>query len=62
MKCVKGANMQAVESFHNCLKTEIKKRKGVLTDSREDFLKEFLFFFNNGDLAFSKGIDLIKIG
>ncbi|KCZ73838.1 hypothetical protein H311_05202, partial [Anncaliia algerae PRA109] len=42
-----GVNTQAVESFNNCLKLEIKKRKGIKTENREVFLKEFLFLFNN---------------
>lgn len=40
-----GVNTQAVESFNNCLKLEIKRRKGVETDLRQVFLKEFCFFF-----------------
>lgn len=55
-----GVNTQAVESFHNSLKLEIKKKKGVFTSEREIFLKEFLFFFNYKNFAFEKGIDLLK--
>lgn len=58
---ITGVNTQAVESFHNSLKTEIKKRKGVETEKRDEFLKEFLFFFNFKELAFEKGIELIKL-
>jgi len=32
-----GINTQAVESFNNALKLEIKIRKGILTGKREDF-------------------------
>ncbi|KCZ77030.1 hypothetical protein H311_01965 [Anncaliia algerae PRA109] len=34
---VNGCNTQAVEAFNNELKLEIKRRKGVLTNSRGDF-------------------------
>ena len=39
-----GVNTQAIESFHNELKLEIKRRKGVLNDNRPAFLREFCFF------------------
>ncbi|KAG0419258.1 hypothetical protein DMUE_6377, partial [Dictyocoela muelleri] len=42
-----GANTQAVESFHNELKREIKNRKGIKTDYRKVFLKEWCFYYNN---------------
>jgi transposase-like protein len=44
---VTGVNTQAIESFHNELKLEIKRRKGVLNVKREEFLNEFCFYFNN---------------
>lgn len=44
---VTGAHTQGIESFHNELKREIKKRKGIKTCDREVFLKEFCFYFNN---------------
>ncbi|KCZ75610.1 hypothetical protein H311_03410 [Anncaliia algerae PRA109] len=47
-----GVNTQAIESFNNCLKLEIKKRKGIKTENREVFLKEFLFN-NRHDLLFA---------
>ncbi|KAG0426441.1 hypothetical protein DMUE_5966, partial [Dictyocoela muelleri] len=42
-----GVNTQAIESCNNCLKSEIKKRMGVLTVKRDMFLKEFCFIFNH---------------
>jgi hypothetical protein len=44
---VTNVHTQAIESFHSCLKYEIKKRKGVRTCERQEFLKEFCFYFNN---------------
>ena len=44
---VTGVNTQAIESFHNELKLEIKKRKGISTNKRSDFLNEFCYYFNN---------------
>jgi hypothetical protein len=40
-------NTQAIESFHNEMKLEIKRRKGIKTNQREEFLKEFCFYLNN---------------
>ncbi len=34
---VDGTQNQAVEYFNNCLKVEMKKRKGVKTEKRDDF-------------------------
>ncbi len=48
-----GVNTQAIESFNNELKLEIKKRKGVITERREMFLKEFCFYFNNRSSFFN---------
>ncbi|KAG0426515.1 hypothetical protein DMUE_5963, partial [Dictyocoela muelleri] len=42
-----GVNTQTIESFHNEMKLEIKRRKGIKTDKREEFLNEFCFYFNN---------------
>lgn len=42
-----GVHSQAVESFNNILKYEIKKRKGIRTVDREKFCKEMCFLFNN---------------
>ncbi|KCZ81222.1 hypothetical protein H312_01368, partial [Anncaliia algerae PRA339] len=56
-----GVNTQAVESFNNCLKLEIKKRKGVKTSNRAIFLKEFLFIFNNKKNLLHELLNLIKI-
>ncbi|KAG0435590.1 hypothetical protein DMUE_4660, partial [Dictyocoela muelleri] len=44
---VTGANTQAVEYFHNELKLEIKRRKGIKTTYRKTFLKEFCFIIIN---------------
>ena len=57
----KGVNTQGVESFHNELKLEIKRRKGVDTEKRSEFLREFCFYFNNRKVFLQKVIDLIKI-
>ncbi|KCZ78048.1 hypothetical protein H311_00932 [Anncaliia algerae PRA109] len=56
-----GVNTQAVESFNNCIKLAIKNQKGVLTNLRSDFLRVFLFFFNNKENILEKSFDLIKI-
>jgi transposase-like protein len=56
-----GVNTQAIESFHNELKLEIKRRKGILTESRSDFLAEFCFYFNNREDFFSAVLNLIKV-
>ncbi len=40
-------NTQTVESFNNGIKMEIKKRKGVRTEKRQQFLNEYCFVFNN---------------
>ena len=37
-----GTHTQAIESFKNCLKLEIKKIKGYISDSNEFFLQEFI--------------------
>jgi transposase-like protein len=56
-----GVNTQAVESFNNSLKLEIKKRKGVFTVKRDEFLAEFCFLFNNKNDLFNAVLNLIKI-
>ncbi|KCZ77900.1 hypothetical protein H311_01083 [Anncaliia algerae PRA109] len=56
-----GVNTQAVESFHNEMKLQIKRKKGILTENREEFLKEFCFYLNNRS-NFSEAIfNLIKM-
>lgn len=55
-----GVHTQAIESFHNELKLEIKRRKGVLTVNRENFLWEFCFYFNNRSNYLQAVIGLIK--
>lgn len=56
-----GVNTQAIESFHNELKLEIKKRKGILTNNRNEFLKEFCFYFNNKNGFLTAILSLIKV-
>ncbi|KCZ80115.1 hypothetical protein H312_02477 [Anncaliia algerae PRA339] len=56
-----GVNTQSIESFHNEMKNEIKRRKGVKTENRSDFLKEFCFYFNNRSCFFDAVLNLIKI-
>ncbi|KAG0438672.1 hypothetical protein DMUE_2942 [Dictyocoela muelleri] len=56
-----GTNTQAIESFNNCLKYEIKNQKSVLTVKRASFLKIYLFFYNNKNNLFGMGLKLLKI-
>lgn len=56
-----GTNTQAVESFHNEMKIFIKKRKGIKTGSRDIFLNEFCFYWNNKNNHFQAIIDLLKL-
>ncbi|KCZ77497.1 hypothetical protein H311_01493 [Anncaliia algerae PRA109] len=56
-----GVNTQSVESFHNQLKLEIKKRKGVYTSKRKEFLKEFCFYYNNRDNFLEAILNLLKV-
>lgn len=56
-----GVNTQAVESFHNDLKRFIKCRKGVKTESRPGFLKEYCFYFNNRTNFFEAVLHLLKL-
>lgn len=58
---VNNAHTQAIESFHNELKLEIKRRKGTLTNSRSNFLSETCFYFNNRNNYFIEILNLIKI-
>lgn len=55
-----GVNTQKVESFNNCLKVEIKKRKGIFTNKREDFLKEFCYIHNNNNNFLHAILNIIK--
>ncbi|KAG0423585.1 hypothetical protein DMUE_6138 [Dictyocoela muelleri] len=57
---IDGTNTQAVESFNNALKLEIKRQKGVKTYKREDFIRVFLFMFNNSENLLKVGLNLIK--
>lgn len=56
-----GVHTQAIESFHNELKLEIKRRKGVLTENRERFLTEFCYYFNNRSSFLDAILSLIKV-
>lgn len=56
-----GAQTQAVESFNNLLKAEIKKRKGVRTNDRADFLVEFVWKFNNRCNRFNALLSLLEV-
>ena len=56
-----GVKIQSIESFYNELKLEIKRRKGIKTENRALFLKEFCFYFNNRLTFFESCINLLKI-
>lgn len=56
-----GVHTQHVESLNNCIKQEIKKQKGVSTSSRQKFLNEFCWFFNNKERRLEKLLILVKI-
>lgn len=55
-----STNTQTVESFNNMIKYEIKKRKGVLTTKRQEFLNEICFFYNNKNNILAHIISLLK--
>lgn len=55
-----GTNTQAVESFNNCIKIEIKSRKGIKTELRPIFLNEFCFLWNNKTNLLDSLLNLIK--
>ncbi|KCZ78763.1 hypothetical protein H311_00198 [Anncaliia algerae PRA109] len=57
-----GINTQAVESFNNCIKIKIKRQKGVKPCDKEEFLKCFLFFFNNKKNLLKRRLKVIRIG
>jgi transposase-like protein len=56
-----GVNTQAVESFNNCIKYEIKNRKGIYTQDRNEFLKEVCWLFNNKDNLIAQIFNIMKI-
>lgn len=56
-----GVNTQAVESFNNLLKVEIKSRKGVKTELRQKFLNEMCFKFNNKNDLLNAFLNLLKV-
>ena len=58
---VTGVHTQGIESFNGELKYEIKKRKGINTNKRAQFLHEFCFYFNNREDFFFKVLELIKV-
>lgn len=58
---VTGVHTQGIESFNGELKYEIKKRKGIQTEKRGSFLKEFCFYFNNRADFFHAVFRLIKV-
>ncbi|KCZ81046.1 hypothetical protein H312_01532, partial [Anncaliia algerae PRA339] len=58
---VDGTHTQNVESINNCLKYEIKKRKGVQTGLRKRFLAEFIWNWNNKSDLFNYILNLIKV-
>ncbi|KAI5153063.1 hypothetical protein ENBRE01_3127 [Enteropsectra breve] len=44
-----GVNTQAVESINNLIKLEIKRRQGIKTTCRANYLKKICFKWNNKD-------------
>ncbi|KAG0418154.1 hypothetical protein DMUE_6406 [Dictyocoela muelleri] len=58
---ITGIHTQAIESFNNCLKVEIKNRKGVKTNDRDEFLKEFCYLFNNRNRLIDAIFDILKV-
>lgn len=58
---VSGVHTQHVESFNNVLKIEIKKRKGVLTCERSEFLSEMVWKWNNKKDLLENLINIIKV-
>lgn len=58
---ITGVHTQGIESFHSELKLEIKKRKGIRTVDRPDFLREFCFYFNHREAFDDVVLELIKI-
>ncbi|KCZ80636.1 hypothetical protein H312_01962 [Anncaliia algerae PRA339] len=58
---ITGAHTQFIESFNNELKLEIKRRKGIYTQNKEDFLVEFVWKFNNKINMLQKILLLIKV-
>lgn len=58
---VNNVHTQAVESFNNCLKYEIKIRKGVLTEKRDFFLSEFVWKYNNRKNLVDNVFRLLKL-
>lgn len=57
---INEVNTQAVESFNNVLKYEIKKRKGIRTCDRGKFLVEMVWKWNNKNNLWIALLELIK--
>ncbi|MGL5706893.1 MAG: transposase, partial [Aeromonas sp.] len=53
-------NTQAVESFNNLIKCEIKMRKGLITSKRSELLKEICWLYNNSKNLYEAVLCLIK--
>ena len=58
---ITGVNTQAVKSFNNILKMEIKARKGIKTKDRKLFLNVICYKYNNKDDLLVAILDLIKL-
>ncbi|KCZ81497.1 hypothetical protein H312_01075, partial [Anncaliia algerae PRA339] len=56
-----GVNTQAVESFNNELKLEIKRRKGISTELNEEFLNEWNWRWVNRENQLEKILIIIKL-
>ncbi|KCZ78924.1 hypothetical protein H311_00038 [Anncaliia algerae PRA109] len=54
-------NTQNVEIFHKEMKLEIKLRKEVRIDQRENFIREFCFYFNSRRNYFVNIMRILKI-
>ncbi|KAI5151650.1 hypothetical protein ENBRE01_2286 [Enteropsectra breve] len=54
-------NTQAVETINNLIKLEIKRRQGIKTTCRANYLKKFCFKWNNKDALWDALLELIKI-
>ncbi|KAG0441583.1 hypothetical protein DMUE_0937 [Dictyocoela muelleri] len=57
-----GINTQAVESFNNEVNLEIKRRKGIKTELRQEYLNEFIWKFNNKKERLHIILSIIKMG
>ncbi len=55
-----GVNIQTVEFFNSGIKMEIKKRKRVRTEKRQQFLNNYCFVFNDKKNLLKAIIELLK--